>query len=41
MALTNVRNGQYVKYRSGDMELAASLSEPTTAWTRWSRSTPR
>src|SRR5215207_3103008 len=30
MALTDVRNGQYVKYRSGDMEITAYYSEPTT-----------
>jgi carboxymethylenebutenolidase len=30
MALTEVRNGQYVKYRSGDAEITAYFSEPTT-----------
>ncbi len=30
MALTAVRNGQYVKYRSGDAEITAYLSEPRT-----------
>ena len=30
MALTEVRNGQYVKYRAGDAEITAYFSEPTT-----------
>ena len=30
MTLTEARTGQHVKYRAGDVELTAYLSEPTT-----------
>ena len=30
MAVTEVRNGQYVKYRSGDAEITAYFSQPST-----------
>lgn len=30
MTLTEVRNGQFVKYRSGEAEIAAYLSQPST-----------
>jgi carboxymethylenebutenolidase len=33
MTLTEVRTGQYVKYRAGDVELTAYLSQPTTPGT--------
>ena len=29
MVVTDVRTGQYVKYRSGDAEITAYLSQPT------------
>ena len=30
MAVTEVRSGQYVKYQSGDAEITAYISRPST-----------